>query len=50
MDEVQVRAAAIEARVDMREADIDQAVRLVDTRGRNDGFHGELQGLAVPAV
>jgi hypothetical protein len=34
----------------VRKADIDQHIRPIDTRGADNGFHGELYGFAQLAL
>jgi hypothetical protein len=45
-----MRAAIVKTGVDVRETDIDQSLRLIDTGGCNNGFHSKLHGLAQLAV
>ena len=50
IDEIEMRSAVIKTGVDVRETDVDQCLGLIYMRGSDDGFHGELHGLAQLAI
>ena len=49
-DEIQMRAAAVKAGIDMRKTNIDQRFGLVNFGGSDNGFHCKLNRFAELAV